>query len=198
MKLSNSSIVSMFKTLDPNDISTKNEIVESLSPLVFKNGTRYKKYPNYEDLIQEGFVGLIRAVNSFNADKFSNFISYADQWIIHYMRRSASRFDIVYNPNKVRVVYAETDTDDYNPDDVPDTKYEAKERANILKMSLKRLDKRERYVLKNMYGINTRIKTLKEVGSHLKISHERARQIKNKALLRLRKIISNGYGDLYE
>ena len=48
------------------------------------------------------------------------------------------------------------------------------------------LPEREAFVLESLFGLSSNPKTLQEIGVHLGISKERVRQIKNRALTRLR------------
>src|SRR5271157_2371799 len=120
--MTNSDVMKIFEDIDSikesnqiSDVQKKQQvdslqtkIIEGLSFLVYSNAKGYRKFPNYEDLVQEGFIGLLRAVRKFNRKLFPNFFVYSERWIRHCIKRSASRFDVVYCPNKNRVVYSET------------------------------------------------------------------------------------------
>ena len=54
---------------------------------------------------------------------------------------------------------------------------------------MKRLNEREEYVVKNRIMADSP-RTLQEIGSHLKLSRERVRQIESEALKKLRKEIT--------
>lgn len=49
----------------------KNICVEKFRPLIHVRTRHYKKYGNYEDLVQEGYVALSLAMNNYNPDKGS-------------------------------------------------------------------------------------------------------------------------------
>ena len=59
--------------------SIQNKIVEKLAFLVYSNTKLYRKFPNYEDLVQEGFIGLLKAVRKFDRNLFPNFFVYSDK-----------------------------------------------------------------------------------------------------------------------
>lgn len=62
-----------------------------------------------------------------------------------------------------------------------------KYRYQVLFSSLNNLNEREQYIIKNYYGIDENNEcTLEEIGEALAISRERVRQIKDKALVKLR------------
>ena len=196
--ISNSDIMKMFKSIDKIDASDKNyeekarkikkEIIESLSFLVYSYAKRYKNVANYEDLVQEGFVGLTKAVYMFDYHKFNHFFAYAQLWIKGYMRKAASRFDVVYDPEKKRVVYSMPDENEAIPEeDMPDTILEMKELSDIVCKELKKLDMRSKNIVQETYGINDDEHTLRDLGCKLNISHERVRQIKERAVGKLKK-----------
>lgn len=200
--VSNSDIINMFKEVDeleknsnlPEEklktiiIQKQNDIIRKLSFLVFNNVKIYKKFPNYDDLIQEGFIGLTKAVRKFKWQKFPNFFIFSSQWIRHYVKRAASRYDIVYNPNRNRVIYAEPDDTEIDTDDTPDEVLFAKERQrNIIKI-LNEFPKRDREIVQKIFGMNgNNEQTLREVGPQFELSYERIRQIKSSVIDKLRK-----------
>jgi RNA polymerase primary sigma factor len=59
---------------------------------------------------------------------------------------------------------------------------------NSIKDKLNQLTKREKIIISSSFGLDTHEKTLQEIGENLGISGERARQIRNKALSKLRLI----------
>lgn len=60
-----------------------------------------------------------------------------------------------------------------------------------LKMALNILDERERFVIEAFYGINQPEMTLQEIGAKKGLTRERARQIREKAIRKLRKNTQN-------
>lgn len=87
----------------------QNTIVIDLGFLVYSNAKRYKNLPNYEDLVQEGFIGLTKAARRFDYTLSNNFFNYATQWILNGIKRSAKKYDVVYNPERVKTVYIDSD-----------------------------------------------------------------------------------------
>ena len=60
-----------------------------------------------------------------------------------------------------------------------------------LKLALNILDERERFVIEAFYGINQPVMTLQEIGAKKGLTRERARQIREKAIRKLRKNTQN-------
>ena len=168
----------------------QNKMIEGLAFLVYSNAKRYKKFPNYEDLVQEGFIGLLRAVRKFNYNLFPNFFIYSERWIKHNIRRAASRFDVVYCPNRNRVVYSEP-SDAVKEDDAqdsPEETYFAKETTRRVREVLSEFSVRDREIIERIFGLDERnSQTLRIIGPFYNLTHERIRQIKNQVISKLHK-----------
>ena len=83
-----------------------------------------------------------------------------------------------------------------NPDaELPDSIFDTKE---ILKEKLKEilgiLDDREKIIIEDYFGLSGQTRTLEDIGNDFKLTKERVRQIKEKALRKLR----NESNDLFE
>jgi RNA polymerase sigma factor (sigma-70 family) len=170
--------------------SIQNKIVEGLSFLVYSNCKMYRKFSNYEDLVQEGFIGLLRAVRKFDRKLFPNFFVYSERWIRHSVKRSASRHDVVYNPNKTRVVYAEPAEvgKEEEIDITPEEVFFEKEKGSEIEDVLNDFPVRDREIVKRIFGLGGYYpQTLREIGPMFDLTHERIRQIKNKVISKLRK-----------
>lgn len=204
--MTNTETIELFKQIDemkeanilPQEVLAKeinaihSKIVEGLSFLVYSNTKMYRKFPNYEDLVQEGFIGLLRAVRKFDHTLFPNFFVYSERWIRHSVKRAASRFDIVYNPNKNRVVYAEPSElgIEEEIEDTPEQVFFDKERGNRIEEVLCEFPDRDREIVKRIFGLGDyrhQPQTLREIGPMFDLTHERIRQIKNKVIAKLRK-----------
>ena len=202
-KMSNSQAINLFKkievircntNLSRDEISRKinsihNKLIIELDHLVHVHTKMYINYPNYEDLIQEGYIGLLKAVRKFNYTRFPNFFVYASQWIRHSIKRAASRFDVVYSPNKERVIYAEPaelgieEVDDYTLENT----LLSKEVAKQINLVLNDFPHRDREIVKRIFGLDGfNPQTLRDVGPIYNITYERVRQIKNNVVSKLR------------
>lgn len=54
---------------------------------IFKMTNRYRGQAEEDDLIQEGYLGLCRAVDGYDPDQGVNFLPYAGNWIRQGMAR---------------------------------------------------------------------------------------------------------------
>ena len=187
-----------------------------------------KQYQNQgvdlSDLIAEGNIGLMKAINNFDWTKNLRFISYAVWWIRQsilqslnensrtiripvnviqemYKEKKAtdktgaemnSKFtSLPYTINLETQINEEGDTlidlienkDSLKPDEFSDSKTQLKTGLFSI-MSV--LDERERQIVEDYYGISGTPRTLEDIGEDFSLTKERVRQIKEKALRKLR------------
>lgn len=65
---------------------TEDQVIK-YRPLIYKIASRMDYgYIDKDDLIQAGFIGLMKAFNRFNQEKSNNFLSYASVYIINSMK----------------------------------------------------------------------------------------------------------------
>ena len=193
------------------DIKAKNQILEANLRFVFDIAKKYSgRGLPMSDLISEGNMGLIKAIEKFDYDKDVKFISYAVWWIRQYMS------DAIRRSKLVPTVEIESKNEDSsiaiidkvssNDDDEYITEYEVlysneidekrkettKNQKEFVSNLLVNLNEREKYVLENYYGLNGKKElTLGELGEEMGISSERARQIKITAMRKLRTQVMN-------
>lgn len=167
------------------------------------------------DLIDEGNLGLIRAAERFDERRNVRFISYAVWWIrqailqaiadhSHIMRvplsRASALHPVANDTMQLARSYLSLDAPlgaaddgrllDYLPDDTspaPDDEIADSLRQEFVRAALMRLKGREAMVLKLYFGFDgNEPLTLEQIGDQLGVTRERVRQIKERALFRLR------------
>ena len=152
-----------------------------------------------EDLISIGTVGLIKAVNSFDADKNIKLATYASRCIeneilMHLRRVVRLRAEVSLDePLNVDVDGNELVMADIlgtDPDAMgKELENEAEQR--LLGEALDRLGKRERVIMQMRFGLGgTDEKTQKEVADLLGISQSYISRLEKKIIFRLKKDIS--------
>lgn len=119
--------VNLAKKMCEGDLDAHNKLIESNLRLVAKIASRYmsaygSKNLDYLDMIQEGNLGLIHAVEKFDYTKGYKFSTFATYWIKSYIKRS-----IVQKEENIRL-----------PDDVYDLYSKFKKTNNELYSTLRR------------------------------------------------------------
>ena len=84
--------VELAKRIERGDTAAKNRMIESNLRLVVANAKRYRGLGlPFLDLIQEGIIGLIRAVEKFDSRRGFKFSTYATWWIRQAMQRAVQQ-----------------------------------------------------------------------------------------------------------
>ena len=185
------------------DIKAQNEILTANLRFVFNIASRYKGNGTaISDLISEGNLGLIKAIQKFDPDKDVKFISYAVWWVRNSMQEFIKKRQACLNIEKeedslnspVDMYYLKDSEDDYiikketvlsNEEDEERNELH-KNQKKIVDKLLGNLSERERFIIEQYYGINGEEKNLEEIGNMLGITKERVRQIKACSLTKLR------------
>jgi len=185
------------------DINAQNEILTANLRFVFNIASRYKGNGTaISDLISEGNLGLIKAIQKFDPDKDVKFISYAVWWVRNSMQEFIKKRQACLNIEKeedslnspVDTYYLKDSEDDYiikketvlsNEEDEERNELH-KNQKKIVDKLLGNLSEREKFIIEQYYGINGEEKNLEEIGNMLGITKERVRQIKACSLTKLR------------
>lgn len=185
------------------NIKAQNEIIESNLKFVFDIARHYTgRGVSISDLISEGNMGLLRAIDKFDETKDVKFISYAVWWIRQYMLDSIRKKKLL---NIVEIENSETNTslessisDDEDEivgsndkafsNEIEEYKRElSQSQKEVIKKLLNCLNKREREIIESYYGINDKEElNLSEIGEKFGLTSERVRQIKLSAFKKLR------------
>ena len=195
-----------------------------------------KQYQNqgldFPDLIAEGNLGLMKAIQNFDWTKNLRFISYAVWWIKQSIIQSLNDnartirlpVNVVQDLHKAKKEIEQTGGEldeklqnlpslinlDSNINEDGDTLIDVIENGHaqkpdesfnnkdILRMKLfsllDDLDERERLIVEDYFGISGIPRTLEDIGEDFNLTKERVRQIKQKALRKLR----NKSSELFE
>lgn len=186
------------------DIVARNKVLRANLRFVFDIAKIYKGTGvSIDDLIAEGNMGMIRAIEKFDVDFGTKFISYAVWWIRQYMQaliqktqavKSMEKSDELSLPNdNVGILYDNEDeivnkheTIMSNENDEERNEIDSNHKM-VVENLLVKLDDRERVIVENYYGLNElEEKNLEEIGNMLGISKERVRQVKLSALRKMR------------
>lgn len=153
-----------------------------------------------EDLISIGTIGLIKAVNTFKADKNIKLATYASRCIeneiLMYLRKNnASRGDIsIDEPLNVDWDGNELLLSDIlgTDNDVTQRNLEEEADKQLLRIAMGKLSGREKSIMELRFGLNSGgdEKTQKEVADMLGISQSYISRLEKKIMSRLKRDIS--------
>jgi RNA polymerase primary sigma factor len=207
----------LLKLCKRGDEKAKNELLEANLKFVFDIAKRYTgRGISIGELISEGNMGLIKAVDKFDESQDVKFISYAVWWIRHSMLDAIRKNKLIKfveldneNGNNQSLEKKVTDDEDESvssselmfSNEHDERKRETNdEQRKIISSLLTILSPREKFVIENYYGINNKNElTLSEIGIELKLSSERVRQVKKQALKKLRSkmMLYDNIGDIF-
>jgi RNA polymerase primary sigma factor len=93
----NDQILSLVKLAQEGDTKARDEIFYNYTRFVFSIVRRYRRvdYVDFLDLVQEGNLGLLKAIEKFDTTRKIHFSSYSFYWIRMYIR------DYIINQPKV-------------------------------------------------------------------------------------------------
>lgn len=194
----------LLRLIKRGDLKAKNDLLEANLKFVFDIAKRYTgRGLSISDLISEGNMGLLRAIDKFDESKDVKFISYAVWWIRQAMSEAIKKKRMLtmveIDPNTSNDVVFERSVSD-EEDEVlgkNDTSFsngeeeEKKElgatQKEVVGKLLGSLNKREREIIESYYGLgNNDELTLHEIGQKFGLSSERVRQINKRSLKKLR------------
>src|SRR6266516_899493 len=176
--------VTLAQGIKQNDPEALDKLVRSNLRFVVSVAKKYQNQGvSLSDLINEGNLGLIRAAHKFDETKGIKFISYAVWWIRQAILQA---LDAPLTPGEDNKLL------DYLPDTTnpgPDDEIFEHALTESIESVLATLKEREARILRLYFGLEGQEPmTLEEIGSQLGITRERVRQLKEKALARLRHV----------
>jgi RNA polymerase primary sigma factor len=150
---------------------------------------------DFAEIVSEGNMALLRAVEKFNVDRGFKFSTYACRAILKAFSRTAqkhskyrTRFPVGFEPDLERSDWSDRRHESVEQDLVGELKH-------IVEGNLADLSDVEQTVIKQRFNweqSTTPALTLEEVGQIIGVTKERVRQIQNKALAKLRRMIEDG------
>lgn len=154
-----------------------------------------------EDLISEGNIGLMRAAARFRPVYRKRFVTFAAPFIRQSIEAAIAHNTTADDSSKglqIRSVDAPVPVGSQNTYTLlsilentdaerSDQAVEQESVVDRLKKRLGRLEERERIVVTKLYGVGCPPQTMMETAMDMGLKRERVRQIRNKALRKLRK-----------
>jgi RNA polymerase primary sigma factor len=189
--------VDLGRRIHAGDQTALDQLVRANLRFVVSVAKRYQNLGvSLPDLIAEGNVGLVRAAGLFDPERGVKFISYAVWWIRQAILRAIDSQS--KNSRRTTPLEAPLHSDEDDPTlmqllvdvEAPDPVERTMDavRSHEIRRAIGSLEPREARVLRLYYGLDgDQPLTLEEIGTIFGLSRERIRQIKEKALRRLRK-----------
>ena len=187
------------RALAGGDEGAKQLLIEHNLRLVVYIARRFENTGiNLEDLVSIGSIGLIKAINTFNASKSIKLATYASRCIeneiLMYLRKCGSqRAEVSFD----EPLNTDWDGNELLLSDVLGTEndlvmrpIEADVDRQLLRQALDRLEPRERHIISLRFGLDgAREQTQKEVADRLGISQSYISRLEKRIIARLKKEI---------
>lgn len=187
-----------------------NRLVETNLRFVVTIANQYKgKGLSMEDMVSEGNFGLMKAARKFDASKGTRFVNFAVVYVRQQIEKAIEQQAGLYKmPRDVsRELVARQQSKPLSVDaplghrnnvsllsvlvnqDAPlaDERVHSEAIEVAVEYALQSLNERESRVVNAFFGIDQERETMQEIAEDMELKRERVRQIRNKALRKLRK-----------
>jgi RNA polymerase primary sigma factor/RNA polymerase sigma factor len=184
-------LMDLLERLYEEAVTTKNQIVRANLRLVVSIAKRHVgPAENFFELVSDGNMSLMRAVEKFDFARGYKFSTYASWAIMKNFARTIP--DTHRYRDRFRTSQGEMfgTTEDARSDQVEQESSQLQREAQVEKI-LGRLDEREQKIIIRRFGLQRGQEplTLKQVGAELGVTKERIRQIEARALSKLRRAV---------
>lgn len=172
-----------------NDLKARDKIITSNLKFVKMVANAYRgRGLEYADILAEGNIGLMKALDRYNGEMGNKFISYSVWWIRQTISDAIKKKNIL---DTVEIDDKDKDDDDIimlqeTPDSFISSEPESQGKEELAEL-MKCIDNRERIILTMYFGLNgEKEATLDIISKKLKLSKERVRLLKENALKKIR------------
>ena len=204
-----------------SDTLTQNEKVNLLVKhnvrLVSKVARKYTHIAEYDDMMQEGCIGLSKAAEKFDTTKDIKFCTYAYFWVFksiqEYLKKENRDFSTIRNHSGLSLDYKVSEEEQQSSNNslektISESSYtppsggyfeinknETTNLSNELsKIVLENdvLDKREKHIVLSRF-FSDKKRTLKDIGDEIGLSHSMVKLVQDKALQKIKDfVVSEG------
>ena len=166
----------------------EDKLVLSLSYLVRSAVVKYRRFHNYEDLYQEGMIGLIKAVRNYDDALTFHFMRYGMWWIKSRVSRSLKKMALVAITGDHKMYEPiQNDSVGLVEHNTPEKQVSERESRVNLYIALNSLSDREKEVIQMRYGFNDMDEhSFQSMGSKFQLTREGIRQFEHRILNKLK------------
>lgn len=199
------------KRIKAGDERALNKLVEANLRFVVTIARGYQgKGLSMDDLVSEGNIGLMKAAGKYDGERGLRFVSYAVAFIRQQIEKALKQESAelrVENAkdgisrsvdaplgNRANMSLLSVLTDINSP--LADVRVYDAAIADAVEYALRSLTEREHQVITAYYGIEQEHLTMAEIAEDMQLRRERVRQIRNRAVRRLRKAYKNRLAEL--
>jgi len=195
-----SALMDQIEQLYDESVATKNQIIRANLRLVVSIAKRHVgPAENFFELVSDGNMSLIRAVEKFDYSRGNKFSTYASWAIMKNFARTIPDENRYRDRFRTSVTEMFSTTQDGRSDQYEQESAQL-QRENQVERILDRLDEREQQIIVSRFGLHRGQEplTLKQVGAALGVTKERIRQIEARALSKLRRAVEEDRVDFPE
>ena len=190
------------------DMAAVNRLVEANLRFVVKIATQYRGQGlSLDDLVSEGNMGLMRAALKFDADRGTRFVNYAVVFIRQQIEKAIGEQTSQYKVPRRSDAQCRLGGKAVSVDaplggksnmsllsvlvnhDSPmaDERIYSETVERAVEFAVRSLDEREAHVVNAFFGLTQEHETMAEIAEDMGLRRERVRQIRNRAIRRMRK-----------
>lgn len=185
-----------------------NQVITSNLRIVWSISKRYVNLGlDFEDLIQEGNIGLFQAVTTFDVNRGNEFSTWALEYVRKYITTAITEKGRVVRMNKKQLSNKKpychvcmdapltdeegdkTILDTFSSDIHTDNFSEAEDMKHKIMCLMNGLTERERNIVCGLFGIGCEEETMYSLSLKYQICEERIRQIKFEAIEKMKKLV---------
>ena len=181
--------------IQQGDQRALNKLIEANLRFVVSVARQYKgQGVEMEDLVSEGNMGLMKAAAKFDASKGVRFVNYAVVQIRQQIEKAIEQQTRQQNVplsvdaplgHRTNMSLLSVLVNSNAP--MADERIHSEAIEEAVEFALGSLDKREAQVVNAFFGINQEHETMAEIAEDMELKRERVRQIRDKAVRKLRK-----------